>query len=170
MSVNSARPLPPAVSAAFWRHCRYGPLLLPILRSSAANVWRPRRRRTSNETQDHSVPPQGVHSWMVASCPDQICLGAYGHFRGRRARGKGSSRKTNVLGFSKIAAELGCRYCLAIAILSLFSGEMRWSWPSFPMSICTQAMSPVNLLPVGPYSGDAGEPLSAPTSQASSAE
>lgn len=41
------------------------------------------------------------------------------------------------------------RYCLPIAKLSRSSGEMRWSWLSSPMSICTQSMVPVKRLPVG---------------------
>jgi hypothetical protein len=41
-------------------------------------------------------------------------------------------------------------YWWAMAILTRSSPWMRWSWLSPPMSICTQLISPVNLLPVGP--------------------
>jgi hypothetical protein len=41
-------------------------------------------------------------------------------------------------------------YWWAIAILTRSSAGMRWSWLSPPISICTQLISPVNLLPVGP--------------------
>jgi hypothetical protein len=41
-------------------------------------------------------------------------------------------------------------YWWAMAILTRSSAWMRWSWLSPPMSICTQLISPVNLLPVGP--------------------
>ena len=41
-------------------------------------------------------------------------------------------------------------YCRAIAMLSLSSAVIRWSWLSSPMSSCTQSILPVNLLPCGP--------------------
>jgi hypothetical protein len=47
------------------------------------------------------------------------------------------------------APPLAAVYWRTSAMWIRFSVGMRWSWLSSPMSICTQAMSPENLLPVG---------------------
>jgi hypothetical protein len=47
-------------------------------------------------------------------------------------------------------------YCRAIAIVSLSSDLMRWSWLSSPMSICTQSISPLNLFVGGAVVGGCG--------------
>jgi hypothetical protein len=41
-------------------------------------------------------------------------------------------------------------YCRDIAILSLSSAVIRWSWLSWPMPSFTHSILPENLFPVGP--------------------